>query len=204
VLEGIEDTPWATSPEVQLATEAIRRLERRESLASDHLAAVEAIILPNERPVVDVVGGTYDTPAPPFENLGAGGARERIEAAIPSVGRIELPGHPSLPYGGTGFIVGDDLLMTNRHVGTGMVVALHFAGRYLEANYAVPTRELAIDRRVVEAAVNFEGELGDVGPVLWDRYWTDADPPGGPGEAAPVAAPHRADVPHSPGRSRSR
>ena len=39
-----------------------------------------------------------------------------IRKAIPAVGRIELPGHPSIPYGGTGFVVGRDLLMTNRHV----------------------------------------------------------------------------------------
>jgi hypothetical protein len=34
-------------------------------------------------------------------------------AYIPSVGRIELPGDPILPYGGTGFVVGENLLMTD-------------------------------------------------------------------------------------------
>ena len=27
-----------------------------------------------------------------------------------------MVGYPGLPYGGTGFVVGDGLLMTNRHV----------------------------------------------------------------------------------------
>lgn len=32
------------------------------------------------------------------------------------MGRVELPGNPGVPYGGTCFVVGDGLLMTNRHV----------------------------------------------------------------------------------------
>ena len=42
--------------------------------------------------------------------------REKLKKAIPSIGRIELPGNPSYPYGGTGFVVGEGLVMTNRHV----------------------------------------------------------------------------------------
>ena len=39
---------------------------------------------------------------------------------------------------------------------TGQVVGLHFAGVYLEANYAVPTAELARDPRVIDAGLRFE------------------------------------------------
>jgi endonuclease G, mitochondrial len=329
-VRDIEKPPWATDEEVERAAEAVRMLAAGEALDPAHAGAVEAIILPQERPVVDVVGGSYDTPAAPFEHLGGVAEREQIEAAIRSIGRIELPGHPSMPYGGTGFVVGDGLLMTNRHVAeifamgvgrdelsfrqgqraeidflrerdsadtklfriarvimvhpywdmallateglasvpalrlavaepddlqqqevavigypaidprndvelqnrifrglfnvkrmqpgklraradvesfrhmvsalthdsstlggnsgsavvhiaTGMVVALHFAGLYLKANYAVPTLELARDRRVVEAGVNFESDVGDVGPLPSDRYWNEADPPRAPG-----------------------
>lgn len=35
---------------------------------------------------------------------------------LPSIGRIELPGRTEIPYGGTGFVVGAGLIMTNRHV----------------------------------------------------------------------------------------
>jgi endonuclease G, mitochondrial len=331
VLRGIEDTEWSTEEEIERAVEAVGRLERNESVGDEHIDALEAIILPKERPVVDVVNGTYATPAPPFQHLGQSAARVTIETAIPSIGRIELPDHPSLPYGGTGFVVGERLLMTNRHVAelfavgigreelsfrsgqtaaidflrerdrpdsltfgiacvvmihpywdaallqtdgldavpplklsvappgdlreseiavigypaldprsnvelqnrifrarfnikrlqpgklrelsdiisfghgvsavthdsstlggnsgsavidisNGTVVALHFAGRYLEANYAVPTHELARDRRVVEAGVNFEGELGDAGAPPWDSFWSAADPQRQPSE----------------------
>jgi endonuclease G len=337
LLEGIEETPWATEPEIERAREAVARIERDEPLSDDEADALEAIILPNERPVVDVLNGTYVAPAAPFQHIGDAVPRAIIEAAIPSIGRVELPDHPSLPYGGTAFVVGQGLLMTNRHVAelfalgigreelsfrpgqsaevdflrerdraesrvfriariamvhpfwdmallvveglenapplrlsvvppgdlrdreiavigypaldprnnvdlqnrifggifnvkrlqpgklrqtediksfghlvsalthdsstlggnsgsavidleTGAAVALHFAGRYLEANYAVPTHELALDRRVVEAGVNFEEELGGAA-TRWDEYWNKADPSASPSETAPVAQP---------------
>jgi endonuclease G, mitochondrial len=310
---------------VERARETVARLERDEPLSAEDSFIAEAIILPNERPVVDVVNGTYDTPPAPFKHLGKKAARAKIQAALPAIGRVELPDHPSLPYGGTGFVVGDGLLMTNRHVAelfatglgrellsfipgqsaavdflrerdrqdsllfqirrvamvhpywdmalmevdglasidplilsiappddlrerdvvvvgypaldprnavdvqnrifagvfnvkrlqpgrlrevesirsfghsvaavthdsstlggnsgsavvdvkTGEVVGLHFAGVYLEANYAVPTHELALDRRVVEAGVNFDGEVGGAAATSWDSFWNEADP----------------------------
>ena len=58
------------------------------------------------------------------------------------------------------------------NVDTGQVVALHFAGRYLVENYAVPCHELARDPRVVDTGINFDasGSLPDENPIL-DRYW---------------------------------
>jgi DNA/RNA endonuclease G (NUC1) len=328
VLEGLENTHWATGPELQLAVEAIDRLQRNETLAPEHVDAIEAIVLPKERPVVDVLDGTFEAPPSPFQHLGEEPTRGFIQKAIPSIGRVELPNHPSLPYAGTGFVVGQGLLMTNRHVAelfsvglgreelsfrpglsaaidfrrerdrpethpfsiarvamvhpywdmsllvvdglaavppltlataapadlagrevavigypaldprnnvdlqnrifrgvfnvkrlapgklrtpadinsfghvvsavthdsstlggnsgsavvdvtTGKVVGLHFAGRYLEANYAVPTHELALDGRVVDAGVNFDGDAGHAAPTAWDQYWSEADPEGG-------------------------
>ena len=335
---ALEATP-GFSPEEHLgaALEAVERLDRGRPLEPEHVDLVEAIILPAERPVVDIVGGTYEPPEAPFERLGTGEARRAIEAAIPAIGRVELPDHPSLPYGGTGFVVGEDLLMTNRHVAelfavglgrevlrfrpgqraavdllrehgsaetrlfeiervvmvhpywdmallatrglagvtplrltvaepgdlagrevavigypaldarndielqnrifrgvfnvkrlqpgllrerrevpsyghpvsavthdsstlggnsgsavidvdTGTVAGLHFAGRYLDANFAVPSRELALDPRVVEAGVAFDGEAGGAGPPPWQRLWDAADPPGETPAATAVAA----------------
>jgi endonuclease G, mitochondrial len=326
LLEGIEETPWATESEVEHAREAVAQMERNEPLSEEQAGALEAIVLPRERPVVDVVNGTFTAPDPPFAHLDGAVPRRIIEAAIPAIGRIELPDHPSLPYGGTGFVVGDGLLMTNRHVAelfalgigrdelsfrpgqsaaidflrergrdesqqfriaqvlmihpywdmallaveglrnvsplllsvappgdlqrreiavigypaldprnnvdlqnrifgaifnvkrlqpgklrpladitsfghdvsalthdsstlggnsgsalvdveTGTVVGLHFAGRYLEANYAVPTHELALDGRVLDAGVNFDGDMPPTAPS-WDDFWSEADPSG--------------------------
>jgi endonuclease G, mitochondrial len=67
------------------------------------------------------------------------------------------------------------------------VLGLHFAGRYLEANYAVPTHELALDRRVVEAAVNFDGRTATARAPSWDPLWNQADPPTAGGGSSTVA-----------------
>ncbi len=40
----------------------------------------------------------------------------KIEARVPSVGRIDFRGMPSRPFGGTGWMITDDILVTNRHV----------------------------------------------------------------------------------------
>ncbi|MEO1528810.1 MAG: trypsin-like peptidase domain-containing protein [Planctomycetota bacterium] len=57
---------------------------------------------------------------------------------------------------------------------TGKVVGLHFAGLYLDANFAVPSFEMARDPRVVDAGVRFDG---DVPPTdEWDSHWRRADP----------------------------
>jgi endonuclease G, mitochondrial len=324
LLDGVAEAPWTSDEDVERANETVARLERGQPLTPRDDQVVEAIILPNERPVVDVVDGSYVAPPAPFTHLGEAAARAVIEPLFASIGRIELPDRPQIPYGGTGFMVGEDLLMTNRHVAelfaeglgreqlsfipgqsaavdflrerdrpatkefgieriamvhpywdmallvvaglegvpglrlsvaptgdlrdhevvvigypaldprnnvevqnrvfggifnvkrlqpgllrqlgdvvsfghhvpavthdsstlggnsgsavidaeSGEVVALHFAGRYLEANYAVPSHELALDPRVVDAAVNFAGELPGGAPSGED-YWAEADP----------------------------
>ncbi|WOH52621.1 DNA/RNA non-specific endonuclease [Bradyrhizobium sp. sBnM-33] len=83
----------------------------------EHFNVTEAIIDEEIRPAFDIVDGTFDAPHRLWTKLKSEDAlRERIEAVIPSVGRIELPGNRRIPYGGTGFVVGRNLLMTNRHV----------------------------------------------------------------------------------------
>lgn len=62
------------------------------------------------------------------------------------------------------------------NVDTGEVVALHFAGRYLVENYAVPCHELARDPRVVSAGINFNDENGMPATTnSLDKYWRAAE-----------------------------
>ena len=103
------------------AVEGMKRLNSVESLRDDTIdhpqqMALEAIILPKLRPVVNIVGDTFSPPPSPWDHFGNPDFKQRIDKAIPSIGRVELPGNPSIPYGGTGFVVGPNLLMTNRHV----------------------------------------------------------------------------------------
>lgn len=65
---------------------------------------------------------------------------------------------------------------------TGIVLSLHFGGRYLETNYGVPSWELARDQRVVDLGVEFvdyEGAAADNAPAaapIWLDSWNGLAP----------------------------
>src|SRR5262249_17024196 len=76
-------------------------------LDADQELALEAIVLPQFRPVVNIVNNTFAPPPAPWGHLAGLVPKRRIDQAIRSVARIEIPRHPRLiPYAGTGFIVG--------------------------------------------------------------------------------------------------
>lgn len=80
------------------------------------LNALEAIILPQQRPSVLIRGGSYaNLPSGPWEYLNDPATRERLSHALSSIGRIELPNVPSsaIRSGGTAFVVGPNLLLTS-------------------------------------------------------------------------------------------
>lgn len=104
--------------EFEAAMETLERVEQGRELEGRHYAALEAIIEPENRPVLDVVNDSYSETDIPWnwDVLKEADVRAAIERVAPSIGRVELPNHPSIPYGGTAFFVGDGLMMTNRHV----------------------------------------------------------------------------------------
>ena len=102
---------------VEAANSALDKVKLGSAdFAPFEMDATEAIILPRERPAVDVINGDFQTSHELWLDLNAGPVHERLRRAIPSVGRIGLPGQSAMPYAGTGFVVGNGLLMTNRHV----------------------------------------------------------------------------------------
>ena len=107
----------ASAKEIDTAVRAQNKIIANEEPDDSELMALEAIILPAERPVVDIVEGTFGDIPEPFNHYGERDElRDRIERAIPAVGRIGLPDRPDVPFAGTGFVVGDGVMMTNRHV----------------------------------------------------------------------------------------
>jgi DNA/RNA endonuclease G (NUC1) len=78
--------------------------------------ALEAIIIPDKRPAVLIQGGDFVIDNASWKHIGTDAAKSVLKPAIAAICRVEIPGHPSLPYAGTGFLVGQNLLMTNRHV----------------------------------------------------------------------------------------
>lgn len=106
-----------TRDEERVAAEAYRKTAAGAELSKPEQFALEAIILPDIRPAIDIRNGSYaDVTHPEWRRrLNDAATRQRVETAIRSVGRVELPGD-ARPYGGTAFVVGPGLLMTNRHV----------------------------------------------------------------------------------------
>jgi hypothetical protein len=114
---AVESATAGGDPLAERAIEATAKALRGEPLDADDSYAVEAIIIPDRRPAITISGGRYTPPpglwSPVFAEAAA---KARIEAAIPAIGRVEVTGLPGVPFGGTGFLVGPGLLMTNRHV----------------------------------------------------------------------------------------
>lgn len=96
---------------------ALEKLDRGDDLDPDEVFGLEAIVLPDLRPVVFINNNVYDAvPMQIWAHLNDNNVRQRLKPLFPSIGRIEVPLQPSVPYGGTAFVVGENLLMTNRHV----------------------------------------------------------------------------------------
>lgn len=106
--------------------------------------ALETIVLKVGRPVLAVVHGAARLE---FTDSESEVWRARLEAvgdmlqrAARSVGRIELSGHPQLDWVGTGWMVGREIIVTNRHVarefgrrnGEGFTFSQGFAGRTIK------------------------------------------------------------------------
>ena len=66
------------------------------------------------------------------------------------------------------------------------MLALHFAGEYLKANYAVPMYELARDARVTAKKLNFDGTLTPT--TDWEPSWLSTEETEATGYARPVPA----------------
>jgi len=75
---------------------------------------LEAIVHLFGRPALLVQDGDFAAPPPEWQMLED--RRTMLKGALPSVGRVELDGHHTYPWCGTAFLVGDGILMTNRHV----------------------------------------------------------------------------------------
>jgi endonuclease G len=108
--------PAEAEPTLAHANQALEKIRTGQPLSERELGSFEAIILPKERPVVFVQNNSYRAPERPWQHYSRSDIKDRMDRAILSIGRVELPSNLSIPYGGTAFVVGMDLLMTNRHV----------------------------------------------------------------------------------------
>jgi endonuclease G, mitochondrial len=120
---------------------------RLDELTDEEMFGLEAIVLPQNRPVVFVKGDFYDDVEHPWEKLNPSEVKARVSRAFPSIGCIEVPHMPQIPYGGTGFVVGKRLVMTNRHVaklfssGLGLKIAYNSGDSVINFRRQIDSRD---------------------------------------------------------------
>ncbi|MEM5295429.1 serine protease [Burkholderia sp. JPY481] len=89
--------------------------EPGSALSHEQRNALEAIVLLRGRPALLIHEDTFDVPEGYWEILAP--FRPDAMNVIRAVGRIAIAdGFPEVPYVGTGFVVGKNLVMTNAHV----------------------------------------------------------------------------------------
>jgi hypothetical protein len=96
------------------AVEKVRDRGEDVDLDPQEMVGLEAIVLTEGRPAILIQDGHFFPP--PIEWQVLEQKRDGIENTFKSVGRIEVNGHPSYEWVGTGFLVAEDVIMTNRHV----------------------------------------------------------------------------------------
>ena len=107
------------------ARAGLEAIEKNRELPPPQYFGLEALIAEEICPAFEILNGSFAAPHPLWTKLTSDPVlKSRIETAISSVGRIELPGNNRYPYGGTGFVVGKNLIMTNRHVAEIFTVGL--------------------------------------------------------------------------------
>ncbi len=76
----------------------------------------EAVIRQFARPVLLIRNNKIELPRSREIRNRLLPAKARLEARVPSVGRLEFVGHPDLRWGGTGWLISERTIVTNRHV----------------------------------------------------------------------------------------
>jgi DNA/RNA endonuclease G (NUC1)/V8-like Glu-specific endopeptidase len=111
--------------------------DRVQEITPSEMFGLEAIVLPRNRPVAFVRGESYDDLDGPWVSLNDDVVKKRIAALLPLIGRVEVPSSPILPYAGTGFVVGQGLIATNRHVAQIFAQGLGLTIRYRAGDAAI-------------------------------------------------------------------
>jgi endonuclease G len=140
---GLESVgPGPTTATVETALNKLAT-NRHAEITPNEMFGLEAIVMKENRPVVFVQNGSYDALGEPWLSLNKPEVKAVIDPLLPLIGRVEVPRSPLLPYAGTGFIVGNGLIATNRHVAQLFSQGLGLTIRY----------------RAGEAAIDFKREV---------------------------------------------
>jgi len=161
---GLESIDTGTS----LAENGLEKLAegQQHELTDEEMNGLEAIVLPQNRPVVFVKGDSYDDIEYPWKKLNPSEVKARMSRAFPSIGRIEVPNMPQIPYGGTGFVVGKRLVMTNRHV-----AKLFSSGLGLKIAYTAGDSVINFRRQIDPRDSDWNAYAEVLGVEMIHPYW---------------------------------
>ena len=115
-LESIELARPGIQNDMLLASSDLLNCEKFHQIDSKRQFLLESIVMPFHRPIIDIVLDRIivEQLTSDWKRIGNTSVRSRIEECLLSVGGIN---EPKITYAGTGFVVGTDFVMTNRHVG---------------------------------------------------------------------------------------
>lgn len=155
----------AGQDELRARLENVRdRVGALESVGTDSALALETIVNRVGRPVLEVADDDYKiegAEAAIWEpRLSKATVRAAIRRVIPSVGRIEVDNNPDFTWLGTGWLIGDDVVVTNRHVASEFAaLSVTAAGRSFVFKRGWPDRNTRMAARV-----DFRRELRNNSP----------------------------------------
>ncbi len=138
----------------------------------------EAVILEYGRPTLLIRNNKFELPESPELRRRLAPAGHRLEARLPSVGRIEFDFHPRLRWGGTGWMIAEKTIVTNRHVaeefcarkGKTLAFMENFLGRQIvpRIDFREEYHEKSVESDSFEVAIEEILFLQDSDPQLPD------------------------------------
>lgn len=100
----------------EVPKEKMLRIIHDDSDPAEGGPVLESIILAFKRPSFLIRQNTFDpSPSETWNEL-LSHNKVQINRAIPAVGRIEMKNHSSLDWAGSGFLIQEQIIVTNRHV----------------------------------------------------------------------------------------
>jgi len=129
-LEGFGGPPGEAEvfglPPASVDSSVVDKRLRDGGAALDKMKKGKTDLTPNEQLGLEAIVHLFGRPAllvqdndfaaPPEEWKHLEGKRQMLKGILPSVGRVDLENHHTFPWCGTAFLVGNGIVMTNRHV----------------------------------------------------------------------------------------
>jgi V8-like Glu-specific endopeptidase len=101
----------AAAPAPRPIDTAVTAYERRVAETIVRPSARPVLAIRNNKVTTEFLGPDSDTWAARID-----GARTILDAVVPAIGRVELKNNADFNWVGTGWLVADDIIVTNRHV----------------------------------------------------------------------------------------